>query len=486
MGIWLKTCPEFEGLGSRRLIPVTSTLTMGARQNGFQPGGITDEVFLRLHDTAGDSGTRASYRNASVLIADLQANPERAQIWTWMPHPISPIRAEQRRSYDLPDHFLAEIEEMTEIAARLRYIRVKETWEYVAGKTRDNYRNTLRALVGALLATGRLMPQANSLRPALQDTNALAAALREWLKWLAQGQWAASTAVRYTGRLPCIFERNGLEVSDLKKLIEEVEEFHDSLETREMNDETKAFCRALIERPGFRSDFLLSHAEPRKAAEKILKRARSRRNGKLKPSEITQVRQLGTVALFCAIECGGAPIRVGNFLATTCIGTGAWLKRTSKDRFELSVPAGHTKNKKKIWAPIDASREKYHDTVRWYLEHVRPLFLVDPLTGKDVDSPYLVPKVTDPSQPLPYDTFRGWFLKIMRDICGIVCTPHNFRHGQASLLYHDNPGLLRTIARRLGDTEQTVVENYAWVHEEIEAERGQTALVAMIQKKGRK
>jgi integrase len=151
------------------------------------------------------------------------------------------------------------------------------------------------------------------------------------------------------------------------------------------------------------------------------------------------------------------------------------------------VPAGQTKNKKKIWAPIDASREKYHDTVRWYLQHVRPLFLTDPRTGKVSESPYLVPSVTDPSEPLPYDTFRGWFLKIMRDVCGIVCTPHNFRHGQASLLYHDNPGLLRTIARRLGDTEQTVVENYAWVHEEIEAERGQNALVATIRKKkGRK
>jgi integrase len=165
------------------------------------------------------------------------------------------------------------------------------------------------------------------------------------------------------------------------------------------------------------------------------------------------------------------------------VGTGAWLKCISKDRFELSVPAGHTKNKKKIWAPIDASQEKYHDTIRWYLEHVRPLFLVDPATGTIAQSPYLVPAVTDPSQPLPYDTFRGWFLKIMRDVCGIVCTPHNFRHGQASLLYHDNPGLLRTIARRLGDTEQTVVENYAWVHEEIEAERGQNALVATIRKK---
>ncbi|WP_026758909.1 site-specific integrase [Sediminimonas qiaohouensis] len=486
MGAWLKACPEFEGLGSRRLIPVTSTLTMGARQGGFQPDGTTDEVFRCLHGAARDSGTRESYRNASALIADLQANPERAEIWTWMRHPISPIRAEPTRTYDLPDHFLDEIEEMTKIAARLRYVTVKETWVHVAEKTRDNYRNTLRAMVSALLATGHISPQANSLRPALEDAEALAAALREWLKWLTQGQWAASTAVRYTGRLPCIFERNDLETSELKRLIEEVDEFHDSLEKREMNEETKAFCRALIERPGFRSDFLLSHVEPRKAAEKILKRAKSRRNGKLMPNEATLVRQLGTVALFSAIECGGAPIRVTNFLGITCIGTGAWLKRISKDRFELTVPAAHTKNKKRIWAPIEASRERYHDTVRWYLEYVRPLYLIDPSTGKSLDSCYLVPKVTDPTQPLPYDTFRGWFLKIMRDVCGIVCTPHNFRHGQASLLYHDNPGLLRTIARRLGDTEQTVVENYAWVHEEIEAERGQAALVAMIQKKGRR
>lgn len=317
-----------------------------------------------------------------------------------------------------------------------------------------------------------LTPRANSLRPALEDTTALAAALREWLKWLKQGQWAASTAIRYTGRLPCILERNGLDVTELKRLIGEVDEFQDSLEKREMNEETKAFCRALIERPDFCSDFLLSHIPPRLAAEKILKRAWAQKR-KLKPNEATLVRQLGTVALFSAIECGGAPIRVSNFLATTCIGSGAWLKTISKDRFELTVPPGHTKNKKKIWAPIKASREKYHDTIRWYLQHVRPLFLVDPSTGETAESPYLVPAVTDPSLPLSYDTFRGWFLRIMRDEAGIVCTPHNFRHGQASLLYHGNPGLLRTIARRLGDTDQTVIENYAWVHEEFEAERGQ-------------
>ncbi len=485
MGAWLKECPEFQNLGARKLIPVLSTLTIGARQRGLQPEWITDEVFLNLHDATADSGTRSSFRSASAIISNLQSNPERTKIWSWMKHPISPIKVQPTRTYNLPDHFIAEIEEMIEVAARLRYVTVKETWEYVADNTRDNYRNTLRALVGALLVTGHLTRCANSLCPPLEDPTILAAALREWWKWLNQGQWAPSTAIRYTGRLPCILERNGLDVTELKRLIGEVDEFQDSLEKREMNEETKAFCRALIERPAFRSDFLLSHLPPRLAAEKILKRARSQKR-KLKPSEATLVRQLGTVALFSAIECGGAPIRVGNFLAITCAGSSAWLKTISKDRFELTVPAGHTKNKKKIWAPIKASRERYHDTIRWYLQHIRPLFLADPSTGEAAESPYLVPAVTDPSRPLPYDTFRGWFLRIMRDEAGIVCTPHNFRHGQASLLYHGNPGLLRTIARRLGDTDQTVVENYAWVHEEFEAERGQDALVATIRMGGRK
>ena len=330
MGTWLKDCPEFQELGSRKLIPIISTLTIGARQRGLQPEGITDEIFLNLHDATADSGTRSSFRSASAIISKLQSSPEHARIWTWMKHAISPIKAQPTRTYNLPGHFLAEIEDMTEIAARLRYITVKETWECVADKTRDNYRNTLRAWVSALLATGHLTRSANSLRPSLEDSTVLAAALREWLKWLKQGQWAASTAIRYTGRLPCILERNGLDVTELKRLIGEVGEFQDSLEKREMNEETKAFCRALIERPDFRSDFLLSHLPPRLAAEKILKRARSQKR-KLKPSEATLVRQLGTVALFSAIECGGAPIRVSNFLAITCTGSGAWLKKISKD-----------------------------------------------------------------------------------------------------------------------------------------------------------
>ena len=482
---WLEGCPEFEDLGSRRLIPLRSSLTMAARLAGLEPGDLTDNAFRALLDGVHDQGARESLRRASALIARLQADPARGEVWRWLPHPIAPIEAGSRVTHDLPEHFLAEIEEMTEVAARLRYVTVKQCWEHVAAKTRDNYRNTLRALAGALAEAGRIAPEANGLRPVIEDPAALAAALRVWLGWLEAGRWAESTAIRYAGRLPCILERNGIDVAALKGLIDEVDEFHDSLEKRQMGEETRAFCRALIERPDFRADFLLSHIPPRKAAEAILRAARARPDGRLSASEATRVRQLGTVALFCAIECGGAPVRVDNFLAIPSDGPGAWLKAVSPRRYELTVPAGRTKNRKRIWAPIEASRERYHDTVSWFMKDVRPLYLVDPATGARAQSPWLVPAVMDPGRPLPYDTFRGWFLRIMRDHCGVVCTPHNFRHGQASLLYHDNPGLLRTIARRLGDTERTVTETYAWVHEEIEAERGQAALVATMLGKGR-
>jgi hypothetical protein len=171
---------------------------------------------------------------------------------------------------------------------------------------------------------------------------------------------------------------------------------------------------------------------------------------------------------------------VQNFLSIPCEGAGAWLKEVSPVRFELTIPAAHTKNKKRIWTPIMASREKYHDTVAWFMKHIRPLFLTNPETGTVTASDYLVPGIMDPTGPLPYSTFRSWFISIMRDVTGIVCTPHNFRHGQASLLYYFFPQHLSRIALRLGDAPATVLEHYAWIHEEHEMERGQEYMVRLI------
>ncbi len=90
-----------------------------------------------------------------VPAAKFQVTPGRTKIWSWMRHPISPIQPIRTRTHNLTGHFVSEVEEMTETAARLRYVTIKEAWEYVADKTRENYRNIRRALVGAFVASGR-------------------------------------------------------------------------------------------------------------------------------------------------------------------------------------------------------------------------------------------------------------------------------------------------------------------------------------------
>lgn len=472
---WLKALPEFQEIGSRKLIPICSTLTMAARRHGLQPSTLTDAELVRLHGVTSVSDERASLRSAAALLSKLQADPARADIWSSIVHPITPIKADNRRSCRLPDHFLLEIDGLVELAGRLRYIRVKEIWEYVAQDTQRNYRDTLRAVASALIAIGRLSPVANSLRPCLQDPAALDSVLRHWLKRVERGEIKQITASRRANVLPCIIERNGYDGAHLRESISQVPEFHDKRADCEMGETAREFCRALIERPAFRDDFLLSHVAPRMAAEAILRRARTERR-ELTPTEATEVRRLGTVALFCALEVGGAPIRIKNFRTITYGGKGAWLKISDKNTFKVSIPAAYTKNKKPINFKIKASRERYHDTVRWYLRDVRPLFFAQ----EGDESPYLVPSVTKSGLPLSYGAFMSWFVPVMRDVVGIVCTPHLFRHGQASLLYHARPDLLQTIARRLGDTETTVVRCYAWVHHEIQMERGQDALDSLI------
>lgn len=479
VGEWLTDLPDFGGRQSRRLIPVKSTLTNAAQRRALRPQDITQEHLLGFHNGTSVSGERKSLRDASALVAILQANPDRKEIWTWFPHPISPIQANGNSTYDLPDHFVKEIEDMIERAARLSYVRVKKTWTYVGDRTRSSYRETLRSFVAALMATGHLRRTDNRIADVLESEAALTDALGHWLHRFEKGELASNTIIQYAGRLPAMFDRLGFETGTLRELISETEEFCSTTENRQMADDTKEFCKALIERLDFRNDFLMSHTPPRRAATEILTRAK-KEGRSLTASEIVRVRQLGTVSLFCALEVGGAPIRVRNFLLISIEGLDAWLKAVSSDRFELSIPAARTKNKKRIWAPIMASREKYHDTVVWFMKHIRPLFLTDPETGAVMPSAYLVPGIKDPTAPLPYDTFRSWFISIMRDICGIVCTPHNFRHGQASLLYYFFPQHLSRIAHRLGDAVSTVLEHYAWIHEEHEMERGQEYMVRLI------
>ena len=489
---WLISLPKYK---NRRveISPIESTLTMRARERGLQPIGTTQSILLALHAQA-PSSQRKSLRNAARLIERLQADDVTADgIRVFFPHPITTIRTTSQRQHKIPVHFQIEIDRMVEISTRIEYIEIRNTWKYLEEKTKISHRKAMRAIVNALIVVGYLDPSANTVRTTLENPTAIKEALRYILSRVDRGEIKPSTAATMTGYLPPILERNGVHVPGLRTFINAAPEFKLSIEDSQMPLETQHFCRALIERLDMRADFLLSHAPLRREAEAILRLAKDAKRG-LSKHERTRVRQLGTAALFCAIECGGAPIRVDNFLEATVNVPDAWLTASSKTEFRLIVPANKTKNKKKIDAPITESNERYHETVRWFLETVRPHFFRDDVSENIHDDEkrakaaknaalqcaWLVPGVIDPQNGLCYTTFLGWFQRHMRDYVGIACDPHNFRHGQASLLYHGYPERLDMIAKRLGDKIETVIRYYAWIHTELLMREGQKALVAMI------
>lgn len=489
---WLKNQSKFED-PQRELSCIVSTLTMCARENNLRPEDLTESTFLTLYSQA-PSAQKKSLRNAARLIERLQADEDTSVgIRCFFPHPIGALRTTSPRKRSIPAHFQSEIDMMVEVSSRIKYLKIRKSWQYLAKKTTESHRKAMRAIVHALMEVDRLEPSANTIKAALSDPDGVEEALKYLLSRVDRGEIKASSAATMVGYLPPILERNGIKLPELREDIKANPEFKLSIGNSQMDQGTQDLCRALIERLEMRADFLLSHAPLRREAEEIMRLAKNERRS-LNKKERTRVRQLGTAALFCAIECGGAPIRVNNFLKISINDPDAWLTVRSKNEFDLIIPASETKNKEAIDAFITASTERYHDTVRWFLDVVRPHFF-----RKDVSETlcedskhekaakyaaqrcrWLVPGVKNSGEHLGYETFLGWFQNLMRDVVGVACDPHNFRHGQASLLYHEYPERIDMIAKRLGDKVETVVQFYAWVHNEILMREGQKALVSLI------
>jgi hypothetical protein len=459
----------------RKMIPFRSTLTMKARWAGHRTVDLDQTNLLAIYSDAKKS-ERPSLRAASRMISDGQKLSQ--EVARMFPHPIQPIEADSAFRYFVPEHFGEELEEFIERAARKKYIRAKKIHEYVKPKTRIGLRTAMRAVVDALIATGHLSPQANSFAAKLEDPEALADMLGHIVARIGEDGITARHATTLVARLPVMFERNGIDSGELRGLIKEVEELRYHAGKAGMPERTKRFCRALIERRKFRNSFLLAHAGPRLVAQKILDTA-SRENRQLTPGERRKVIRHGAVALFCAIEIGGAPVRVENVLEMPFGGEDAWLRTVGREVHVL-IPGNFVKNGEEIRFKMLPGPHRFAETVHWYLDQIRPLILTDPATQETKTSPWLLPMVSDSARPCPYETFHDWFVRIMRDVVGVRCTPHNYRHGQASLLYHRHPDRLGWIAVRLGDTTDTVLRNYAWVHTEIAMAEGQQLIADLI------
>lgn len=489
---WLSGLTQFKN-STVSLTPITSTLTLLCREEQLSTEDLNYAIILRLYQRATEKQKR-SLRNASRTIYDLQSDPNGSSgIKEFFPNTLQPIRTGRRKTYHLSECLQDEIDELTQVSYRRDYIEITRSYDELADTTRDQHKYALRTVVDALIATGHLSPDAETARFALSDRDAMIEACNHIYARTERGELAASTSTTKMTYLPAILERNGIETPDLRAEIRKVSAFRLKIGKSQMPEETQRICRHLIDDLGFRTDFLLSHAAPRAAAEKIIHAAR-RAKRDLTRKERTRVRQLGTVALFCALECGCAPIRVGNFLAIPIQGSASWLRRTKPKEYELHIPATHTKNGKPIKAPLCAVEERYLETVEWFLREIRWLFFWDQAAnaanGREcivrfakqlsTKSDWLVPGVKNPNLILTDNTFRKWFENIMVEIAGISMDPHNFRHGQASLLYYHFPDQIEAIAARLGDTVETVLRYYAWIHQEKLMRKGQSMLISTI------
>jgi len=478
---WSRAKQEFSDLdafsdpnGPKRLIPL-STLTNAARRAGVATEALDQDVLQELHDSA-IRNEHSSIRRASVLLARHQGStPTLRELF---PNPVRPLLAEGPFRYAVPAAFEAEVERMAELASRRRYIRVKKIHEHVADSTRVGYVTSLHAAIDALAATGWLPETPAELAATFADHQALDDMLGHIAGRVEDDVITARHATTLVGRLPKILERNGIDIDYLRASIAEVEEFGEHSDKAGMTETAKKLSRKVIEDIGYRRRFLLAHASFRSAAQQVLDQATAERR-ELKPSELKQAIQLGVCAVFSAIEVGGAPVRVENVLGMPFGVEDAWLRFTG-ETCTVAIPAAFVKNRKAIRFAIQPCRYKFADTVIWFVNRIRPLMLKDPTSDAVRPSRWLIPMRSDVERPCLYETFLTWFTTLSRDVVGVPCRPHNYRHGQASLLYHAHPDRLGWIAQRLGDTEEVVLRSYAWVHKEKAMAEGQQMIVDLI------
>lgn len=300
----------------------------------------------------------------------------------------------------------------------------------------------------------------------------------------ADGGLAAKTVAQYLKTIARYLERAGVDANHIEKHAKTNRVLkRGARDDAGMTPKNRRFCGCLLERQDLQVTFLGGHLVVRRAAEKILAQGKTAGRA-LTGREVGKVRALGAVAVFMAIEVGGAPLRVENALEMPLYGDGAWitLPRKAGGPIKFCIPYEYTKNGKarvqESGEPIQFSmraktRLEAYETVMWYIKYIRPLFR-DHKTNM-----HLFPSVSGGADELAYETFLRWYKRNTRDIVGLPMTPHQQRHGQASLLLNKYPDKELIIARRLGNSPAAMGRYYGWVHKAKAMALGQQMMVEL-------
>ena len=455
------------------------TFVLVARAHGVEPFRFTLETAFEI-DLVYGGNKRTANRTAISYLDELRAFPELAHLL-----PSAPINFTPKTG---PMDLLPLSEPWErQIAAAVASVTVSG-WDPVSQSHTDVHEPHAHVLTSGFrtalrigLQVGLASPEASDILRVLADDEVIRAVAGEMFARKARpkkrGLLSERTTRKYLKGIRQVLAAAGHDTTTLSRIIANNKDSRKGArDEKQMTKKNRQFCESLIAREDLRRRFLYSFKTLRDAAEAILAAAAAEERD-LTPRELSKVRLLGAAACFAAIEIGGAPIRVSNAMALTCVGEDAWIhipEQGKKKPFKVTIPAEFTKNKVKIEFSIRCTKHGFHDVIRWYYETIRPLF------PHAEESPFLFPSVTSADAHLDAGWFGEEFSNFMRTYVDLPMTPHQMRHGQTSLLLNKHPTEIEVIAKRIGDTPDTLRKFYGWLDSMRLVERGQDLIEGLM------
>lgn len=448
------------------------------RQYERQPQSIDCAFMLELETHYGGN-KRWNHRRAAIRMDEWRAIPEVADLLP--PRPIGFDKADWKKPIDVPTQFMAEIEPWVLATTQADWDPVDKEFTSDHREHARVARCAFRTYLRSAVSNAAIDAIAPSCLPAFLDHEAARAVLSDLIARTKRPKGMDRLSPRTIRKyLKVIVQVLGAADHEPEILVQALNANRvlsaGAKAEKRMTPENQKFCERLVERKDHRVKFLGSFLWLRRAAEEILDAAKAEARG-LTPRERSRVCLLGMCAAFAALEIAGAPLRIVNVLNAHMFGDDAWIRVPDKGNgpIKVHIPAEFTKaGVEAIRFQIKPNKYQGHDTILWFVRRIRPL-----IPAADGNC-FFLPSPRKPGAPVSDKWFREEFKAAMRSIVGLPACPHQFRHGQASLLLNKHPGEVVVIAKRTGHSVGTLLRFYAFLDAIKAMERGQDMMLGLM------
>lgn len=310
------------------------------------------------------------------------------------------------------------------------------------------------------------------------------AVIKDWIEQSkAKKGFSSRSAASYVRTIIQIGNANGIDTTHWCTNLSNNDFLTDGVDRGEkMAPKNQKFCELLIDDPKNTRMFLTQHVGYQDIACDILATDKT-----LSDIQLQRACRFGTCAAFAAIELRGAGLRKASALSIHSTGPdqNLFYRRAGSTKwFEIRVAQKDMKGEYVELPPIPIRDNRWqgYQVMHWYLESIRPLFdFANPdwcEANGCAAAPWLFP-AHNSCGPLDGKLLYRWLTQCSAEI-GLRMTPHNFRHGIATLLLAKSWSNKGRAAHYLGVTERVLEAFYAWIDKRRSLEETQDLLAEAL------